>query len=94
MHVIIARQHAVLQYLVAEICDGIFKEMAFGRLELQVVLRKAIKDSLQPYEMVLLLPTMKAVYCWDSSDIFTCQNPLLRSMHEKIHAPTRDSMVS
>ena len=40
------------------------------------------------------LPTVKAVYCWDFSDIRTCQNPDFRSMLEKNRAPTMDSMVS
>ena len=38
--------------------------------------------------------TVKAVYCWDISDIFTCQNLLFRSMQEKCQEPTMDSMVS
>ena len=40
------------------------------------------------------LPTVKAVYCRDFSDIHTCQNPDFRSMLEKNRAPTMDSMVS
>ena len=28
---------------------------------------------------------VKAVYCWDSSTIFTCQNPLLKSIMVKMH---------
>ena len=40
-----------------------------------------------------MLPTVKAVYWRESSAIFTCQNPLLRSIHENIRAPTRDSIV-
>ena len=40
------------------------------------------------------LPTVKAVYCRDFSDIRTCQNPDLRSILEKNQAPTMDSMVS
>ena len=40
------------------------------------------------------LPTVKAVYCRDFSDIRTCQNPDFRSMLEKNQAPTMDSMVS
>ena len=39
------------------------------------------------------LPTVKAVYCRDFSDIRTCQNPDFRSMLEKNRAPTKDSMV-
>ena len=40
------------------------------------------------------LPTVKAVYCRDFSNIRTCQNPDLRSILEKNQAPTMDSMVS
>ena len=40
------------------------------------------------------LPTVKAVYCQDFSDIRTCQNPDFRSILEKNQAPTMDSMVS
>ena len=40
------------------------------------------------------LPTVKAVYCRDFSDIRTCQNPDFRSILEKNRAPTMDSMVS
>ena len=40
------------------------------------------------------LPTVKAVYCWDFSDIRTCQNRDFRSILEKNRAPTMDSMVS
>ena len=40
------------------------------------------------------LPTVKAVYCRDFSDIRTCQNPDFRSILEKNWAPTMDSMVS
>ena len=40
------------------------------------------------------LPTVKAVYCWDFSDIRPCQNPDFRSILEKNRAPTMDSMVS
>ena len=40
------------------------------------------------------LPTVKAVYCRDFSDIRTCQNPDFRSILEKNQAPTMDSMVS
>ena len=31
---------------------------------------------------------IKAVYCWDLGAIFTCQNPLLKSIVEKCAAPT------
>ena len=41
-----------------------------------------------------ILPTVNAVYWRESSDTFTCQKLLLRSMVEKYRAPTRDSMVS
>ena len=41
-----------------------------------------------------MLHTLNAVYWWDSSDIFTCQNPLLRSMVEKYLVPPKDSIVS
>ena len=41
-----------------------------------------------------MLPTVKAVYCRDFSDIRTCQNPDFRSILEKNRAPTMDSMVS
>ena len=37
---------------------------------------------------------VKAVYCRDFSDIFTCQNPDFKSIIEKNRAPTKDSMVS
>ena len=41
-----------------------------------------------------ILPTVKAVYCRDFSDIFTCQNLDFKSIIEKNRAPTKDSMVS
>ena len=41
-----------------------------------------------------ILPTIKAVYCWDSLAILTCQKPNFRSIVEKNQAPTMDSMVS
>ena len=41
-----------------------------------------------------MLPTVKAVYCWESLAIFTCQKPDFRSIVEKNWAPTMDSMVS
>ena len=37
------------------------------------------------------LPTVKAVYCRDFSDIRTCQNPDFKSMLGKNLAPTMDS---
>ena len=37
---------------------------------------------------------VKAVYCRDFSDIFTCQNPDFKSIIEKNRAPTKDSIVS
>ena len=37
---------------------------------------------------------VKAVYCLDSSAIFTCQNPLFKSIQEKMQAPTMVSMIS
>ena len=40
------------------------------------------------------LPTVKAVYCRDFSDIHTCQNPDFRSILEKNRAPTMDSIIS
>ena len=40
------------------------------------------------------LPTVKAVYCLDSSAIFTCQNLLFKSMQEKMWVPTMVSMIS
>ena len=40
------------------------------------------------------LPTVKAVYCFDASSIFICQNPNLRSRHKKCPAPTRLSSTS
>ena len=39
-------------------------------------------------------PTVKAVYCWDSSAIFTCQNPLLKSIIEKWADPAMLSNAS
>ena len=41
-----------------------------------------------------ILPTVKAVYCWESLAILTCQKPDFRSIVEKNQAPTMDSMVS
>ena len=41
-----------------------------------------------------MLPTVNAMYWWDSSDIYPCQNLLLRSMVEKYLVPTKDSIVS
>ena len=40
------------------------------------------------------LPTVKAVYCFDASSIFICQNPNLRSKQEKSPAPTKLSNAS
>ena len=40
------------------------------------------------------LPTVKAVYCRDFSNIRTCQIPDFTSILEKNQAPTMDSMVS
>ena len=40
------------------------------------------------------LPTVKAVYCRDFSNIHTCQNRDFRSILEKNRAPTMDSMDS
>ena len=37
---------------------------------------------------------VKSVYCLDSLAIFTCQNPLFKSMHEKMRVPTMVSMIS
>ena len=37
---------------------------------------------------------MKAVYCWDSGAILTCQNPLLKSIVEKCAAPAMLSNAS
>ena len=41
-----------------------------------------------------ILPTVKAVYCWESLAILTCQKSDFRSMVEKNWTPTIDSMVS
>ena len=41
-----------------------------------------------------ILPTVKAVYCWESLAILTCQKPDFRSIVEKNRAPTIDSIVS
>ena len=41
-----------------------------------------------------MLPTIKAVYCWESLAILTCQKLNFRSIVEKNRAPTIDSMVS
>ena len=41
-----------------------------------------------------MLPTVKAVYCWESLAILTCQKPNFKSMVEKNWVPTIDSMVS
>ena len=41
-----------------------------------------------------ILPTVKAVYCWESLAILTCQKPDFRSISEKNQVPTIDSMVS
>ena len=41
-----------------------------------------------------ILPMVKAIYCLDSLAIFTCQNPLFKSMHEKMWAPTMVSIIS
>ena len=41
-----------------------------------------------------ILPTVKAVYCWESLAILTCQKPDFKSIVEKKRAPTMDSMVS
>ena len=40
------------------------------------------------------LPTVKAVYCFDASSIFICQNPDLRSKQEKCPTPTKLSKAS
>ena len=41
-----------------------------------------------------ILLTVNAVYWQESSETFTCQKPLLRSMVEKYFAPTRDCIIS
>ena len=41
-----------------------------------------------------ILPTIKAVYCWEFLAILTCQKPDFRSIVEKNRVPTMDSMVS
>ena len=41
-----------------------------------------------------ILPTVKAMYCWESLAILTCQKPDFRSIVQKNWAPTMDSMVS
>ena len=41
-----------------------------------------------------ILPTVKAVYCWESLAILTCQKPDFKSIVEKNRVPTIDSMVS
>ena len=41
-----------------------------------------------------ILPTVKAVYCWESLAILTCEKPDFKSIVEKKRAPTMDSMVS
>ena len=41
-----------------------------------------------------ILLTVKAVYCWESLAILTCQKPNFRSMVERNQVPTMDSMVS
>ena len=48
-----------------------------------------LKNSYTP-----MLPTVKAVYCWDPLAILTCQKPNFKSIVEKNQAPTMDSMVS
>ena len=39
------------------------------------------------------LPTVKAVYCFNASSIYICQNPNLRSKQEKCPAPTKLSSM-
>ena len=48
-----------------------------------------LKNSYTP-----ILPTVKAVYCWESLAILTCQKPDFKSIVEKNRVPTMDSMVS
>ena len=86
------------------LCPGVNDDIVQvdqGELQIQLsktILHKVLKRSrcggILRNSYMPILSTVNAVYWQDSSDILTCQNPLLRSMVEKYLVPTKDSIVS